>query len=199
MLNWMRDPSKVGIPTIRSGLVDLCEYLYGEMKERGNHLIMYELGSFAGEAAEVFAQFFPFVHCVDPWLDPCGAPSIAEIESSFDERMKQENEASGYKRIVKHIGTASEAAILVADGSLDFVYVDSGPHTYEGNLREIREWWPKVRSGGFLGGHDWEIPELNAADVFPGVEKSVTDFFGGIPHSYGLKIFPDTSWVVRKP
>jgi hypothetical protein len=196
MLNWMRDPSKVGIPTIRTGLVDLCEWIInncGLVEPDLSIMWMYELGSFAGEAAEVFAKYFDAVHCVDPWDDPCGAPSLAEIESSFDERMK----AAG--NIVKHIGTASDIAPSVADGSLDFVYIDSGPHTYEGNLREIREWWPKVRSGGFLGGHDWEIPELHAADVFPGVEKSVTDFFGGIPHTYGLQIFPDTSWVVRKP
>jgi hypothetical protein len=189
MLNHMRDPSKVGIPGIATGLVELCDYL----KSCIPLIEMYELGSFAGEAAEVFAKYFDAVHCVDPWDDPCGAPSLAEIESSFDERMK----AAG--NIVKHIGTASDIAPSVADGSLDFVYIDSGPHTYEGNLREIREWWPKVRSGGFLGGHDWEIPELHAADVFPGVEKSVTDFFGGIPHTYGLQIFPDTSWVGRKP
>jgi hypothetical protein len=194
MLNHMRDPSKVGIPGIATGLVELCDYLKANlMSDAGEMDLMYELGSFAGEAAFVFAQYFRRVHCVDPWLDPCGAPSLAEIESSFDERMM----AAG--NIVKHIGTASAISPSVADGSLDFVYVDSGPHTYEGNLREIREWWPKVRSGGFLGGHDWEIPELHAADVFPGVEKSVTDFFGGIPNTYGLQIFPDTSWVVRKP
>ena len=51
----------------------------------------------------------------------------------------------------------------------------------------------------FLGGHDFPIPELHAKDSFPGVERAVREFFGGKPEEYGLKVFPDTSFVVRKP
>jgi hypothetical protein len=194
MLNWMRDPSKVGIPGIATGLVELCEYLKANLPAVNGRIgEMYELGSFAGEAAFVFAQYFRTVYCVDPWLDPCGAPSLQEVVDSFDERAR----IAG--NMVKLQRTASEACKFVEYEEPDFVYVDSGPHEYHGNMREIREWWPKVRSGGFLGGHDYEIPELHAADVFPGVAQSVGDFFGHHPEEFGLKVFPDTSWIVRKP
>ena len=195
MLNHMRDPSKVGIPGIATGLVELCDYLKANLPKVKDRIgIMYELGTFAGEAAYVFAQYFNIVHAVDPWEDACGAPEgLQAVVDSFNERARLAG------NIVAHKMTASEAAVAVPDESLDFVYVDSGPHTYDGNLREIREWWPKVRSGGFLGGHDYEIPELHAVDVFPGVEASVKKFFDGRPQDWGLKIFPDTSWIVRKP
>jgi SAM-dependent methyltransferase len=191
MLEHMRNPAKVGIPTIMTGLVELCECLKANLPA-DKVLVMYELGSFAGEAAAVFARYFGLVHAVDPWEDACGAPEgLQSVIESFDERCRLAG------NIVAHQMTASEAALTVPDGSVDFVYVDSGPHTYEGNLREIREWWPKVRPGGFMGGHDWEITALRAVDVFPGVERSVRAFFPADVLS-SLKIFPDTSWLVRK-
>ena len=194
MLNWMRDPSKVGIPGIATGLVELCDHLRENLPVVDGRIgVMYELGTFAGEAAFVFAQYFKWVHCVDPWENACGAPSLEEVVASYEERAR----IAG--NMVTHKTTASEAALECPYESLDFAYVDSGPHVYTENMREIRERWPQVKRGGFLGGHDYEIPELHAVDVFPGVAESVRDFFGRYPQEWGLKVFPDTSWVVRKP
>ena len=190
MLHWMRSVEKIpSIPKIKTGLVELAQYLRDEL---GPGAVMWELGSFAGESAEVFAGYFRTVHCVDPWQDACGATSAAEVEGSFDERAAICGNLKKYK--------ADSLAVLsmVPDGSVDFVYVDAGAHSYQENMRDITAWWPKVRKGGFLGGHDFTVPELHAADVFPGVEASVRDFFGGHPEGYGLRVFPDTSWVVRK-
>ncbi len=191
MLHWMRSVEKIpSIPGIMTGLVELAEYL---RKELGPGCAMWELGSFAGESAEIFARYFIAVHCVDPWQDPCGASSIQEVEGSFDERAR----IAG--NMIKHKMTSERAAETVENASVDFVYIDAGAHTYGECYRDIGLWFPKVKRGGFLGGHDWEIPELHAADVFPGVERAVRDYFGQVPETYGLKIFSDTSWVLRKP
>jgi cephalosporin hydroxylase len=187
----MRNPELVGIPTIASGLVELCFFLEKEFGE--SKATMWELGSFAGESAAYFAHHFKTVHCVDPWDNACGAASIEEVEASFDERAKEAG------NMVKHKGRSEEFAPTIPDGSLDFVYIDSGEHTFEEALRDFKLWWPKIRSGGYLGGHDWEIPELHAADVFPGVKVAVYHMLGQHPEVYGLKIFPDTSWIVRRP
>jgi predicted O-methyltransferase YrrM len=184
---WMRDPAKtVGIPAIMTGLVDLCEYLRAQLV---TPTLIYELGSFAGESSEVFAKYFQNVHCVDPWQDPCGAPSLEEVERSFDQR------AARAGNIIKHKCGSVEMAAEVPDSSLDFVYIDAGAHTYPEVIRDLQAWWPKVRAGGFIGGHDFPIPELHAEATFPGVEQAVREFFG---ESFELKIFQDTSWLVRK-
>jgi predicted O-methyltransferase YrrM len=39
-------------------------------------------------------------------------------------------------------------------GSFDFVYIDAR-HDYASALEDIRDWWPKVRRGGILAGHDY--------------------------------------------
>ena len=47
----------------------------------------------------------------------------------------------------------TEAVKTVPDGSLDFVFVDAG-HSFDCAATDIKEWTPKVRSGGMVAGHD---------------------------------------------
>lgn len=49
------------------------------------------------------------------------------------------------------------AARAVANGTLDFVFID-GSHLYEAVLADLKAWTPKVRKGGIIGGHDWDHP-----------------------------------------
>ena len=46
------------------------------------------------------------------------------------------------------------AAAKFEDGGLGFVYID-GDHSYEACLADMTAWWPKVRSGGVMSGHDY--------------------------------------------
>ncbi len=48
----------------------------------------------------------------------------------------------------------SEAAKLVPDNSLDYIYVDAR-HDYCGVREDLRTWWPKLRMGGIFAGHDY--------------------------------------------
>lgn len=47
-----------------------------------------------------------------------------------------------------------EAAKLVPDHSLDFVFIDAD-HSYEGCRADIENWTRKVDHGGLLCGHDY--------------------------------------------
>jgi len=46
------------------------------------------------------------------------------------------------------------AATLFKDQSLDWVYVDAN-HEYKWVKRDIEAWLPKIKPGGFMGGHDY--------------------------------------------
>jgi hypothetical protein len=56
---------------------------------------------------------------------------------------------------------------LIDDKSLDFVFLDAD-HTEGGITRDIEAWEPKVKPGGWLGGHDY------ANSFWPAV-KTVVD------------------------
>merc|ERR1740121_1256224 len=57
------------------------------------------------------------------------------------------------------------AASTVADGELDFVYLDAR-HDLAGVVADIRAWWPKVRPGGVFAGHDYVDGEFPEGDFF---------------------------------
>jgi len=52
---------------------------------------------------------------------------------------------------------------------LDFVYID-GDHSYEATKKDIEIYYPKVRIGGVIAGHDFKETEV-------GVIKAVYEFF----------------------
>jgi hypothetical protein len=45
---------------------------------------------------------------------------------------------------------------------LDFVYIDAS-HSRPDVDEDINIWYPKVRFGGMLGGHDWCIQDVQDA------------------------------------
>ena len=76
----------------------------------------------------------------------------------------------------------SREASLSAPNELDMVYIDAG-HTECDVAIDIACWWPKVRIGGIISGHDY-----NWIDV-----RNVTEsFFGNIEHD------DEDWWVLKK-
>jgi hypothetical protein len=67
---------------------------------------------------------------------------------------------------------------------VDFVYID-GSHDYDAVKRDIQLYVSKVRSGGFIGGHD-----INA----PGVAKAVQEFAN---HNHLVFINSPPDWYIQ--
>ena len=82
-----------------------------------------------------------------------------------------------------------DAADDFADGSVAMVYVDADHHT--GLVRrDIAAWWPKIRPGGRLGGHDYTGEPSNGVTI--AVDEFVKD--AGVPLGrIGV------TWWVEKP
>lgn len=174
-----------------SGLEDFCRTLVT------SRTVLVELGCFGGESTAVFARSAGTVFAVDPWdddyrssiaagcadqsildyLDQAPVPPMGEIEGLFDAR------TAPFANVVKYKETAEAALGRFADASIDIVYIDS-IHTYEAVCREIDQWRPKVKPGGFLAGHDYDPM------AWPGVVRAVDEKLGRPSHLFG-----DTSWA----
>ena len=70
---------------------------------------------------------------------------------------------------------SSDDAVSSLPEELDFVYVD-GNHAGRQVERDLSNYWPKIRPGGVIGGHDWKLPDfeglVNAVIRFS-VEKNL--------------------------
>lgn len=98
-------------------------------------LVGAEIGVCRGESAELFLRTHSaaFLHLVDP--NPI-------IELALPPRFQLHR---------LHSATAS---CLFQPASLDFVYID-GDHSYSAVDIDVRLWLPKVKPGGYVGGHDY--------------------------------------------
>jgi hypothetical protein len=84
-----------------------------------------------------------------------------------------------------------EAADMMDDRSFDLVFIDAD-HRYGSVVADIAAWAPKVRPGGWLGGHDYGLPGLNGA-----VDRAVGEFAA----REGLAVELDAffTWFIRLP
>jgi len=93
-------------------------------------------------------------------------------------------------RIVWILKTSDEAVGDVPN-DMDFVYID-GNHSYEYVKRDVENYFPKVRNGGVIGGHDFE-------PSYEGVRRAVLEFI----HKHAQEISEvhverADWWVVKK-
>jgi predicted O-methyltransferase YrrM len=83
--------------------------------------------------------------------------------------------------------TTDDATAHVDDGSLDFVFIDAD-HRHDAVVVDISQWFPKVRPGGWVGGHDF-------SPKWPGVMSAVRQHF----RPNDVRFYPGTIWGVWKP
>lgn len=133
-----------------------------------------EVGVHRGEFAEQLLATWSGrrLHCVDPWQD-----HLPDYDGHVPEsnRIADLGETIGRlsafgDRAAIHQRTSSLAAPLfpdaTLDATLDFCYLDAN-HRRRYVEQDIRLWWPKIRPGGILAGHD--ISGFWQAEVEPAV------------------------------
>jgi hypothetical protein len=84
------------------------------------------------------------------------------------------------------------AALLTEDHSLDLVFLDAD-HSEPGVAADIAAWVPKVKPGGYIGGHDFanDQPMTN----FSGVERAVRSW--AKEHDHNIELDADYTWFCR--
>ena len=69
-----------------------------------------------------------------------------------------------------------EAATLFPDGHFDWLYLDA-THTYAEAKADLDAWYPKVRLGGLISGHDYQFQHQAIGDGYVfGVRDAVDEF-----------------------
>lgn len=93
------------------------------------------------------------------------------------------------RQIIREKSTV--AAGQVADKSLDMAYIDA-EHTKEAVVEDLTCWLPKVKDGGWVGGHDYNHPFESKRKLW-GVKQVVDEVFQGTTIETGVC----GTWFVR--
>lgn len=129
------------------------------LTERGLVGTAVEVGSYRGQFAEqLLERWEGRLVCVDPWkagYDSGDPTSEADMEDALEACLVRLRPYSHRCRILRM--TSLDATRRFPPESLDLVYLD-GCHQYVSVCSDLVEWWPKLRSGGLLGGHDIVCP-----------------------------------------
>jgi hypothetical protein len=174
----------------RMYLADICNALnLKEAVEIGTHHAIF--------ADQFMSRFRGSIYLVDPWAEqhpefPTFYPAINHVSISREDDMQTAiTIMEKYGDRVHFMRTTSvEAASYRMDETADFVYID-GLHEFESVSQDIGLWYPKVRSGGIIAGHDYH-PDLQdvvrAVDEFrekTGIELFFTE--DQMPSWWGIK------------
>lgn len=105
---------------------------------------------------------------VDRW-DLLGDLSRKKHYRAAVSRLSRHGERS---RILR-MSSVDAAAKILSDGAgpVDFVYID-GDHSRRGVTKDIAAWWPLVRPGGVMAGHDY----IRHPRMPFGIVEAVDDF-----------------------
>lgn len=188
------------------------DVLAGLVKQLGAKTFV-EVGCKEGRTCGALLKEFPELRviAIDPWAP---VPNSDEDYKGWDfeaiEREFWENVGAAKDRVTMLRRTSESAsdcfnvesdvarAILYTSENgmnaaqfevfdpIDIVFIDAA-HDHDNVIADIHAWWPIVRSGGYLCGHDYQ-------HKFPGVMRAVADCFPLLR----VAVCPDSVWVVQK-
>lgn len=122
-----------------------------------------EVGAYAGEFSEhlLASSQLEMLYSVDKWRDT-GDGDYYPAMPAFRNCQSRLDRFGNRSQMLRM--DSQQAASEFEDGSLDFVYLDAG-HDFINVLVDLGSWWPKVRRGGFFGGHAYLFMPVEGASV----------------------------------
>ena len=174
------------------------------LNERGLLGTGVEVGVHRGEFSERILERWRGLRLisVDAWsaeLDPAGG-AILGGQAGYDELLRETRARLarfGERSEIRRLPSA-EAAAGTSPGSLDFAYVDAA-HDFDSVRADLEAWYPSLRPGGLLCGHDYFDGERLGSPY--GVASAVREFCAerGLTATTTLREAPEQSWFVRVP
>ena len=143
----------------------ICEEIHGG--------IVVELGCYAGKSTAVMAPICKKngneYYAIDNFLG--SDPKDPATRNQRNRNMKEVfgNNMKSMKLlyyIILHEKDSAVSARMFFDNEVDFCFIDAD-HSPDGITRDIEAWWPKIKVGGTLGGHDYQWTGVKqVVDVF---------------------------------
>jgi hypothetical protein len=138
-----------------------------------------EVGSWKGKSSSYMCveiansqkdiEFF----CVDHFIGSIehkNDPNIFNLYETFKSNMLP---VESYYTLLKMSSIC--AANTFDDKSLDFVFIDAS-HEYEDVKNDIFHWYPKVKDGGILAGHDYHHDPVKQAVLESGLKNIKVEY-----------------------
>ena len=143
-----------------------------------------EIGVFAGDlSSRLLKNTQLSLLMVDSWAEHGGgdyaesgdfhATLTQDMQNTYMQMAINKTKfAENRRKVIKN--SSVEASNSVENGSLDFVFIDAD-HSYNGCKADIKAWYPKVKKGGYLCGHDYSNTDFPCFGVNQAVDEFVVE------------------------
>jgi SAM-dependent methyltransferase/glycosyltransferase involved in cell wall biosynthesis len=170
-------------------------YLFRTAGSLPPNATIVEIGSFMGLSAIVMAHALianqnegARLYCVDTWQ---GSPEhqqmqVVKEKQLYDIFIRNIQDAGVDHLICPIRKRSTEAAADFADESVDLIFID-GDHSFEACYADLKAWYPKLKSGGILIGHDC-VPGS-------GVSQALEKFAAEYRLPYRINEPPDAHYI----
>ena len=112
---------------------------------------------------------------VDPWENQVGYNDIANVSTA--KHMHHYRDVQLLFKDITNIEIVRDYSVNAAERfseeTFDFIYLDAR-HDYDGIMDDLAAWFPKLRKGGIIAGHDYLDGKLPEGDF--GVKSAVKNF-----------------------
>jgi predicted O-methyltransferase YrrM len=161
--------------------------LFLKERSKNEELVGVEIGVAKGNNALSLLEELSIrkLFLVDPYMPYLDR---GQRVSSKGSSIIAQNKLSSFRQ-VQFVKKTSKDAVKDVGGPLDFVYID-GNHSCEYVKNDIALYYPLVKAGGVIGGHDY-VPYHDA-----GVFQAVNEFVQERGRLGFYAVFPDW-WVVK--
>ena len=170
------------------------------VNQHGDGAHFVEIGTFLGRSLSYLAVEIINsgknirLDAVDTWegspLESCQQQQTEVMNKTlYDDFLKNIEPVKDHINVVK--SDSVEASKLYEDESLDFIFIDASHH-YEFVKADIQAWYPKLKKGGYIGGHDYDPPSRTPNGIH-GVFQAVNEIFPG-----DFDVVDEVSWIHLK-
>lgn len=132
-------------------------------------IVGVEVGVLKGESSYVLLEECPNItklYGIDFYKAHTDYETVRTQESMDQYKTIAEKNLETFKdRFELKVMESHKAAKTFRKESLDFVLLD-GDHTSDGIKRDLKEWYPKIKTGGYIFIHDTHIPHVHDAIKF---------------------------------
>ena len=172
-----------------------AEGLFELIKECvSSETIMAEIGCYKGVSTECFALFCKKIYAVDPWEEASKEYREFTPHGLRAARRMFETRMENYDNVKVIQDMSVNASSKFKDETLDLVYLD-GSHKYVDVVMDIKAWHPKIKTNGFLCGHDGNFQSVRKALLDCMYIHLQTDI---LRQSKMVKMYKDSSWSIKK-
>jgi predicted O-methyltransferase YrrM len=183
---------------------DSREKLWAKIVSESQAKSVLEVGVWQGSFAQHLLRQCPLIgryYMLDPWrhLDQWNKPANVEqsrFDAVFDDAMSATDFAKERRVVLR--GTTAEKIESIEDGSLDLAYID-GDHTLRGISIDLIKVFPKIKSGGVIGGDDYTTTIWQHSEQFePSLVCPFAAYFAESQNA-PLIILPHSQFAIIKP